>query len=121
MLVHQGLETGTATHTTKSLLSPKPKKKSSLPKKKCFVCSSPVLGYNSEIGKLGAGVRVSPLESKRVEISTTDDSYIHLPKSMIEVAQVKWKILNFLFLGSNQRIGKTTLLENKSTKKKLIS
>ncbi|KAI5695439.1 hypothetical protein M8J77_018720, partial [Diaphorina citri] len=45
------------------------------------------IGYNSEIGKLGAGVRVSPLESKRVEISTTDDSYIHLPKSMIEVAQ----------------------------------
>ncbi|KAL1451102.1 hypothetical protein WDU94_003395 [Cyamophila willieti] len=51
------------------------------------------IGFNPEIGKLGAGVRTSHFETERVEINTTDESYIHLPKPMIEVAQEFSKFL----------------------------
>uniref|UniRef100_A0A8D8Y3T0 tRNA (uracil(54)-C(5))-methyltransferase n=3 Tax=Cacopsylla melanoneura TaxID=428564 RepID=A0A8D8Y3T0_9HEMI len=51
------------------------------------------IGFNPEIGKLGAGVRTSHLETERVEISTTDESYIHLPKPMIELSQEFSKFL----------------------------
>lgn len=50
------------------------------------------IGFNPEIGKLGAGVRTSN-ESEEVEINTTDESYIHLPKSMIDVSQEFSKFL----------------------------
>lgn len=50
-------------------------------------------GFNPEIGKLGAGVRTSSFDTEMVEINTTDESYIHLPKNMIEVSQVNGQIL----------------------------
>lgn len=77
---------------TKQSYSPINKKEKKNGKKCVFlfcVCMFPFVGFNPEIGKLGAGVRTSHSETERVEINTTDESYIHLPKAMIDVAQVK--------------------------------
>lgn len=53
------------------------------------------LGYNPDLGKLCAGPRIANAEDGKVQVGPCNEDLVHLPPSMIDIAQVNSKFGKF--------------------------